>query len=216
VSLRLALELAGFAAVLAADAFGLVPLSLTVGLLPAVWLLMRLAREPWAAVGWSRPARLDRTLLLGAATGVAMELLAVHVTTPWISGLFGVEPDYSGFEFVRGNLAALAVILVLSWLLAAFGEEFCFRGFLMHRLARVLGGGRAAWVLALLLASVVFGWMHSEQRLSGAVQEGLSGLLLGLLYLGAGRNLVLPMVAHGTSNSLAFALIYLGRYPGQT
>ena len=216
MSLRLALELAGFAAVIAADAFGLVPLSLTVGLLPAVWLLMRLAREPWAAIGWSRPARLGRTLLLGIAVGLGLELLAVHVTTPWISGLFGVEPDYSDFEFVRGNLAALGVILVLNWLLAAFGEEFCFRGFLMHRLARVFGGGRAAWVLALLLASVVFGWMHSEQRLSGAVQEGLSGLLLGALYLGAGRNLVLPMVAHGMSNSLAFALIYLGRYPGQT
>ena len=33
---------------------------------------------------------------------------------------------------------------------------------------------------------------------------------------GEWRNLVLPVVAHGMSNSLAFALIYLGRYPGQS
>lgn len=215
MSLRPALELAGFAAILAADALGLVPLSLTVGLLPAVWLMLRLAREPWSAIGWSRPARWDRTLLLGVAVGLAMELLAVHVTTPRITAFFGVAPDYSELEFVRANLAALGLMLVLNWLLAAYGEEFCWRGFLMHRLARLLGGGRAAWALALLASSAVFGAMHSEQGPSGAVQEGLSGLLLGVLYLGAGRNLALPIVAHGVSNSLAFVLIYLGRYTGQ-
>jgi uncharacterized protein len=38
--------------------------------------------------------------------------------------------------------------------------------------------------------------------------------LLGLLYLGSGRTLTVPIVAHGVSNTLAFVLIYLDRYPG--
>jgi membrane protease YdiL (CAAX protease family) len=46
------------------------------------------------------------------------------------------------------------------------------------------------------------------------VQEGLSGLLLGLLYLGSGRTLAVPIVAHGIANTLAFVLIFLNRYPG--
>lgn len=208
------LELAAFAAVIAADARGLVPLTLTVGLLPLVWILLRLSREPWSAIGLRRPPNLARALALGAAAGVAMELLAVFLTTPWIGRLFGAAPDYSDLAMIRGHAGYLALFLLLNWTLAAFGEEVCFRGFLMSRLARLFGGGGAAWAASLLVASAVFGAMHAEQGVAGAVQEGLSGLLLGVLYLSTGRNLTVPIVAHGVSNTVAFVLIYLGRYPG--
>lgn len=84
----------------------------------------------------------------------------------------------------------------------------------MQRVARWLGGTGAAWTTSLLLVSPLFGWVHSEQGVSGAVQESLSGLLLGVLFLATGRNLAVPIVAHGVSNTVAFVLIYLGRYPG--
>ena len=45
-------------------------------------------------------------------------------------------------------------------------------------------------------------------------QESLSGLFLGWLYLTFGRNLSVPVIAHGVSNTVAFILIFLGRYPG--
>jgi uncharacterized protein len=84
----------------------------------------------------------------------------------------------------------------------------------MKRLAQVFGEGRVAWLAALLLSSVLFGWGHTEQGVSGWIQEGLSGLILGVLFLSAKRNLAVPIVAHGISNTLAFILIYFGRYPG--
>jgi membrane protease YdiL (CAAX protease family) len=46
------------------------------------------------------------------------------------------------------------------------------------------------------------------------LQEGFSALLLGLLYLGNGRRPAVPIVAHGMFNTLAFVLIYCGRYYG--
>jgi membrane protease YdiL (CAAX protease family) len=214
VTPRLVLEVAAFAAVIVADGFGLVPLTLTVGLLPVVWLLLRLGREPWSSIGFSLPASLPRAIAIGAAAGVAMELLAVFGTTPWISDLLGTEPDYSDLGFIQGNLEYLLIFLALNWTLAAFGEEICWRGFLMQRVARLFGGGSAAWTVSLLLVSALFGWVHSEQGISGAAQESLSGLLLGVLFLLTGRNLAVPIVAHGVSNTVAFVLIYLGRYPG--
>jgi membrane protease YdiL (CAAX protease family) len=45
-------------------------------------------------------------------------------------------------------------------------------------------------------------------------QETFSGAMLGLLYLASGRNLTVPIVAHGVSNTLAAGLIYFDRYPG--
>ena len=38
--------------------------------------------------------------------------------------------------------------------------------------------------------------------------------LLGVFYLASGRNLTVPIVAHGVSNSMAAVLIYFDRYPG--
>ena len=208
------LEIAVFAAVVIADAAGYVPITQTLFLVPLIWLVLRLQRQPWAALGWARPPSFARAVAVGVVAGVAMELLAVHVTTPLISGAFGVEPDYSQFKPIEGNLKWLAIAVSASWVIAAFGEEICFRGFLMERLARVLGGGRAAWLASLVLSSALFGWGHTEQGVSGWIQEGLSGFLLGALFLGFGRNLTVPIVAHGVSNTVAFVLIYLGKYPG--
>jgi membrane protease YdiL (CAAX protease family) len=208
------LEIAVFVAVVVADAYGLVPITQTIFLVPLIWIALRLRREPWATIGFSRPDNFLRSIAVGVLAGVLMELLAVYVTTPRISAFFGVEPDYSELKDIRGNLALLFVFLGLSWTLGAFGEEICFRGFLMNRLARLFGESRIAWIASLLLSSVLFGWGHTEQGISGWVQEGLSGLLLGVLFLSTNRNLTVPIVAHGVSNTLAFVLIYFGRYPG--
>lgn len=211
---RLTVEVAVFAAIVVADAYGLVPITQTIYLLPVIWVLRRLSGEPWSNFGLARPANLSLSIGVGVVAGVIMELLAVHVTTPWISSLFGTEPDYSNLAEIQGNVVLLFVFLGLNWTLAAFGEEICFRGFLMKRLAQIFGEGRLAWVAALLLSSVFFGWGHTEQGISGWIQEGLSGLLLGALFFLGKRNLAIPIVAHGVSNTLAFILIYYGRYPG--
>lgn len=207
-------EIAAFAAIVVADALGVVPLTQTIFLLPLIWLLLRWRGEAWSTIGFSWPPAAGRLIAIGALAGLAMELFAVYVTTPWISGLFGVEPDYSEFRGLQGNVRLLLLFIALSWLLAAIGEEVCFRGFLMKRLAQVFGEGQAAWIVSLLLSSALFGWGHTEQGISGWIQEGLSGLLLGVLFLMTRRNLLAPIVAHGVSNTLAFVLIYLGRYPG--
>lgn len=208
------LEVATFVGVVVADAAGLVPITQTLFLLPLVWISLQLRREGWQTIGFSRPANFGRLVAVGVVIGIALELFAVFVTTPWISSWFGTEPDHSDLSAIRGNLPLLLFFLALSWILAAFGEEICFRGFLMERLARLFGGNRSSWIISLLLASALFGWGHTEQGISGWIQEGLSGLWLGVLFLASGRNLVLPIVAHGVSNTLAFILIYLGRYPG--
>ena len=114
-----------------------------------------------------------------------------------------------------GNLKLLLALQPLNWLLAAFGEELVYRGYLMDRLAWLGRRERGAWVASLIVVSLLFGWAHTEsQGFAGMAQEGFNGLLLGLLYLGCRRRLAVPIVAHGVSNTVAFVLIYLDRYPG--
>lgn len=214
VQIIIVVELVAFAGIILADGRGLIPLTQTIALLPMVALALWLQGQPWARIGWRAPDDWGRSIAIGLVAGVLMELLAFGVTTPLISGVLGVEPDHGGLKVIRGNEKMLAIFLVLSWTLAAFGEEICFRGFLMARLARLFGGSSAAWAASLVLSSALFGWGHTEQGLSGWIQEGLSGLMLGVLFLCFGGNLTVPIVAHGMSNTVAFVLIYFDRYPG--
>jgi len=49
---------------------------------------------------------------------------------------------------------------------------------------------------------------------TGMIENIWDGLLLGALYLACGRNLAAPLIAHATSDTIDFILIYLGKYPG--
>lgn len=209
------LELAAVIAVLTADQYGLVPWSNTPFVLALAWLSLRLRGARWRDVGLVWPARPGRALALGVAAGLAMELIAIYVSEPTFARWLGHLPDRSDFRPLIGNVALLALALALNWTLAAVGEEMVYRGFLLDRVATLFGRSRLGWGLALCVVSALFGWAHREgQGAAGMVQEGFAGLLLGLLYLASKRNLTIPIVAHGVSNTLAFALIYFGRYPG--
>lgn len=210
-----AAELTLVVGLLVADRHGLVPLSNTPFLLALGWISLRLRGLRWRDVGLARPRSWLGALAAGCAAGIGMELLALFVTEPWIARWVGEHPDLSDFRPLVGNLGLLFLLVAANWVLAAFGEEMVYRGYLMNRGAGLGGGTPWAWLASLVAVSAVFGFAHGEsQGLAGMLQEGFSGLLLGLLYLGQRRNLAVPIVAHGTANTLAFVLIYLGRYPG--
>lgn len=134
-ALRRALEITFFVAIVVANAYELIPITPTIFLLALIWVVLRLGGEHWNAIGFARPSRLGWSIAVGTLAGVLMELFAVYLTTPLISSYFGVEPDYSSFKVISGNAAMLLLFVGVSWALAAFGEEICFRGFLMTRLA---------------------------------------------------------------------------------
>jgi uncharacterized protein len=206
---------AGFlVALTVADLYAMVPLSRTPFLLVLGWISLHLRGLGWRDVGFARPRDWPQALLLGTLFGLALELFSTFVTVPLLSQAAGRPPDLSDFRPLVGNLALLLKLLVPMWLLAAFGEELAFRGYLMSRVAGLLQDTRGAWLTSLVLVSVFFGYGHDTQGLTGILQESFAGLMLGLLYLGCGRNLTVPIVAHGVSNTLAFVLIYLDRYPG--
>jgi uncharacterized protein len=211
----IALDLGIVVALLIADGYGLVPFSNTPFLLLLGWISLRLRGLRWRDVGFTLPERVGRAIAIGVVAGLAMEIFALLVTEPLIARGVGRHPDLSDFRPLVGDLKLLGLFLFLNWTIAAFGEELVHRGYVMNRLADLGHGSRTAWVASLLVSSALFGWAHNEgQGVAGFLQEGWNGLLLGILYLSSRRNLVVPIVAHGVTNTLAFVLIYLGRYPG--
>jgi membrane protease YdiL (CAAX protease family) len=119
----------------------------------------------------------------------------------------------SQFDSIRGNVAALLFWLVLAWTLGAFGEELAWRGYILNRLADLLGHRWTGWALGLLAMALLFGLGHSYQGITGVVDNVLWAILYGALYFASGRNLWLPIIAHGVENSTSFILLFLGLIP---
>jgi len=209
-----AVELAGVAGLYIADVYGYIPLSTTPFFFALGCVSLRARGLRWRDVGFARPSSWPRAILLGAIAGVAMELFSTYGTVPLLSRAAGQPPDLSVMRPMVGNLGLVLGLLPPMWLLAAFGEEMVFRGYIMNRVAGIAGGTGAAWIASLVVVSVAFGTGHDQQGITGMIQESLAGLMLGGLYLASRRNLTIPILAHGVSNTVAFALIYLGRYPG--
>ena len=117
------------------------------------------------------------------------------------------------FDSLRGNLRTTLISIALVWPLAAFGEEMIYRGYLMNRVADLFNRTRPAWITSLFATHIAFGLSHAYQGVTGVVDEGLMGVLLGVIYLGTGRNLSVGIVAHGVSDTIDLLLIFSGTYP---
>jgi len=209
-----AVELLVAILILVGGLVGIIPFSSTPFVLLFGWLMMWLRGVGWRNLGLRRPTSWRNTLLLGVAVGVGYQYFSLYVLEPLIARVTGSLPDVSQFAPLVGNTFFLFLSLIVSWTLAAFGEELVFRGYLMNRVADLVGSNRSGWLISLIVVSILFGITHLYQGTSGIIVITVTGLLLGALYLATGRNLWIPIIAHGVNDTVGFILIYLGKYPG--
>ncbi|HWD38005.1 MAG TPA: CPBP family intramembrane glutamic endopeptidase [Fimbriimonas sp.] len=207
-------EIAVIAAIFIADAKGFIPFSKTPFLLAFGWLSMRIHGVTWKSTGLRVYRNWQMTLALGLAAGGALEAIELFITQPVLTHLFHQPADLSTFNGLKGHLQPTLLFIGLAWTLAAFGEEMVYRGYLMNRVAGLFHGARRPWILSLILVHAVFGLAHAYQGVTGVVDEGLMGLLLGVIYLRTDRCLAVPIVAHGIQDTIDFFLIFSGHYPG--
>lgn len=207
-------ELAAVALIFIADYHHLIPVSKTPFLLLLGWVSLRVRRLRWRDVGFSRNRSWATTLTLGVAGGLFLEIQELFVTQPLLARLTGKQPDLTDFRMLTGNIKYTLAGVALAWTLAAFGEELVWRGYLMNRISDLGNRTRLAWFCSLVVVHAAFGLAHSYQGVTGIVEEGFGGVLLGAMYLGTGKNLSVPIIAHGISDTLDLLLIFIGKMPG--
>jgi uncharacterized protein len=189
--------------------FGTTPYLLLFG-----WVSLRVRKLRWRDIGLKRYRNWKTTLGLGVAAGLLFEGFELIVSQPLLMTLLRMPPHFEEFRALTGNLKLTLISLALAWTLAAFGEEMVYRGYLMNRVADLMNRTRVGWIISLIAVHVAFGLAHGYQGIVGVIDEGLQGMLLGLLYLRTGRNLSVPIVAHGVADTCDVILIFLGKYPG--
>jgi membrane protease YdiL (CAAX protease family) len=163
-----------------------------------------LSHTPWREIGYVRPRSWTRTLVIGIVFGVAFKFLMKAIVMP----LLGAPPINQAYHWVTGNTAALPFMLFLMIVVAGFGEETLYRGWMFERLGKLLGTTVWARTSIVVLTSVVFALPHYvDQGIPGVEQAVISGLVFGTIFAVTGRIFML-MIAHAAFDLTALAMIY--------
>ena len=203
---RLAARLRGFGpvgilamAVIVAGNLVLAPLGAVLAL---VWT--QRSGTPWREIGYVRPKSWLVGLAVGLVFGAALKLLMKAIVMP----LLGADPINPTYHYLVGNTAALPGAVYTMIVVAGFGEETLFRGYLFERLGKLFGASRGAKTAIVLIAAGLFGLAHyPDQGLAGAEQATITGLVFGAIFAVTGR-LWMLMCAHAAFDLVALAIIY--------
>jgi uncharacterized protein len=177
------------------------------------WLSLWLRRSSWKKIGLHSPSNWWRTILAGFGISAIYQLFSIGILVPVLHLLTNTNLDLSQFDPLRGNFATLAILLIVSWTIAAFGEEMAYRGYVLNRLVDLFGNNHFSWVISVMISSVLFGLGHVYQGVVGIIETFVFGIVAACLYLASKRNLWLPILFHGMNDTIGFLLIFLGRYP---
>ncbi len=176
------------------------------------WIGLKFQQLNWSDVGLKRSSNLKKVFLI-VLVAIVILIPVAYILRHIITSLTDMEPDLEAFKALEGNLSSLAIGLVIVWIFAAFGEEMLFRGFLMNTFYKLFPdyfNDSMKWFLSLLVTSVLVGFGHTYQGITGMILTGLTGFCFGLIYLYSKQNLWPCILTHGLYDTIAFIMVYSG------
>ncbi|MGB8342623.1 MAG: CPBP family intramembrane glutamic endopeptidase [Chthoniobacterales bacterium] len=182
-----------------------VPILFLLGLLSA-----RVRNGGWSVIGLKRPSSWSRIFLIALAAAALRILLGDFVIEPLGAHFWAPIQPPADARQITGNIKVAFLALLIVWTFAAFGEETVYRGYLTLRAGEAGGGSTAAFWVATVLASVLFGCGHYYKGPTGIIDSGMAGLILGTAYMVSGRNLWACILAHGFIDTVAVTFAFFG------
>lgn len=168
-----------------------------------------LKKKNFLIIGLHCPKNFILQIFIAFGFSIVLVLLNYWIFTPMVSSLTGQSLDLSAYKSLVGNGEAFLNMLLIGWIIGGVGEELVFRGFLLNKLIEHLP---IKWVsfIALMLTSILFGFLHGYQGITGQYLTGIMGFMLGLLALLNQRSIWLSVWTHGFYNTISILMIYKG------
>jgi CAAX protease family protein len=187
--------------IIAAGNFLIAPLG---AILVLIWT--KISNTAWREIGYVRPRSWIKTIVIGILFGVAFKLVMKAAVMP----LVGAPPINQAYQFVTGNSAVIPVMVYTMIIVAGFGEETFYRGWMFERLGKLFGQSVAAKISIVLITTILFASVHyPEQGLPGVDQALCTGLVFGSIFAITGQ-IFLLMIAHAAFDLTALWMIYYG------
>lgn len=173
-------------------------------ILVLIWV--KISDTPWREIGYVRPRSWGKTIVTGIVFGVALKFVMKAMVMP----LFGAPPINQAYHFVTGNPAVIPLMIYTMIVIAGFGEETFYRGWMFERFGKLLGQSLFAKIAIVIITSILFASVHyPEQGIPGAEQALMTGLIFGSIFAVTGQIFML-MIAHAAFDLTALWMIYYG------
>ena len=170
-----------------------------------LWVVIRRRRQTSASIGLER-SRLGANVLLGVATtGVAALLAAVTMMSLfWFWPGLGRQMQENAERIMMLVPPLHPIMFVPLAITVGVYEELLFRGFLMTRLRRGLGG----WTASVVISTVVFTSLHGmDQTPAALVLITVLSLVFSAVTIWR-RSIVPAIVAHALWDFSQFVYLY--------
>ena len=169
------------------------------------WIFLRFDDRPLKQIGFFSSN--EKIPLFIGGIFITIVALIVSFTIEGMSGIINYSQMIHGLITDPFILVTLALVTLLG---IGVGEEIIFRGYIFRVLESNLSIKRAA-----VLSSIMFGLLHTflyvtvqQDALNTMIAVGVSAIAFGIMlcyaYVRSGRNLLLPIVIHGTWDFLIF------------
>lgn len=176
------------------------------GFFVAGWLLRRRGLG-WNSLGLAKPVP-AWIVVAGAAAVYGANLALGEYVAPALAQWVSPVRQASFMSYIRGNAPGFALWLTIGIVVGGFMEECLFRGFLLDRVARALGGSGIAIAAGVAAQAVLFGMLHFYAGWFASIFAGLAALASGIVYLLVKRNLWPLVLAHAAWNAVALYGVY--------
>ncbi len=170
-----------------------------VATLAVIFVLVTVSGEGLRSLGLGKPASWKRFFVwtgVALAGTVVIGVVLYPLIASWLPAPQGTGDSVGGPGSHR-----IATLILVGWFAAAFGEEVTFRGFVLPRLAGILGSTGAGWILAIVVQAAIFAALHASQL--GMVIAGLFGLLYGVVFWRSGHLLWPVIIAHALPDTVS-------------
>lgn len=143
---------------------------------------------------------------------LVVQIIARLFITPALAKALGGQTlDLSFYDYLYQDLGMTVLTMVGAMFTGGFIEEVLYRGFMIHRLTAVFGGGRWALYAAALLNALPFGLIHYEWGFGGIILTTVMGAVMGLMYLVTKRNLWPLIMAHAIMDAILISTLYFNK-----
>lgn len=186
-----------------------------IGFLIAIILIvfiLRYQKQSLRDIGLGKLTSWIKTFFTSLILAIVILTLFLLVLNPIIESLLPLETkSIDRFSVLKGNLSMLMLGVASAIITAGFGEEIIWRGYILKHCANLLGNHKSSWLWSLLLTSIIFGLLHFYQGPIGIIQTGITGFLLGVIYIMNGKkSLWINIFTHSMIDIISLTAIYLG------
>jgi hypothetical protein len=166
----------------------------------------KVSDTPWREIGYVRPRSWGKTIASGIVFGAGLKFVMKTLVMP----LFGAPPINQAYRFVTGNATVPPLMIYTMIVVAGFGEETFYRGWMFERLAKLFGQSVWAKIAIVLITSILFAAVHYPgQGVPGVTQALVTGVIFGAIFAVTGQIFML-MIAHAAFDLTALWIIYCG------